>query len=78
MTCPACGHDESLHRHIRDGGCEGRKSSPYLGPRMMSVRRCGCTRNPRHVAAELDDPSEDLIARGEERDAQERREEPNP
>ena len=77
MTCPACGHDASLHRHIRDGGCEGIVSKPFVG-RYWSNYRCGCTRNPRHVAAELDDPSEEVIARGEARDAQERREEPLP
>lgn len=71
VTCPACGH-AAPHLHIRDGGCQAMIRSRWRGRPPFP---CGCTRNPRHVAAELDDPSEDVIARGEERDAQERREE---
>lgn len=73
LTCPTCGHDENLHLHIAEGGCAGTFSSKYID-RMLTHSRCGCTRNPRHVAAELDDPSEEVIARGEARDAQERSE----
>lgn len=72
--CAACGHTASLHKHIRDGGCLGTCVTAYLG-KLHSNYRCGCTRNPDAVTPELDDESDDVLARGEERDAQERREE---
>lgn len=76
MTCPACGHD-APHLHARDGGCVGTCATAYLG-KLYSNYRCGCTVNPAAADVELDDPSEDVIPRGEARDAQERREENNP
>lgn len=71
VTC-VCGHAAELHRHIRDGGCRAMVRSRWRGRPPFP---CGCTRNPAAADVELDDPSEDVIARGEARDAQERREE---
>lgn len=76
-TCPHCGHADDLHRHIRDGGCAGRRKIPatlWSGP--PRSYRCGCTRNPAATAGDLDDPSEDVLERGVARDAELRREDP--
>lgn len=78
MTCPRCGHAADLHRHIRDGGCMGRKRFSNVAARGFTVTtvRCSCTRNPDATAGDLDDPSEDVLERGVARDAELRREDP--
>lgn len=80
LTCRCCGHAEILHRHIRDGGCAGRRA--IHDPRVRRLTglnsvRCGCTRNPSAGASDIDDPSEDVLAGQERRDDELRREDPS-